>query len=207
MHYNTQDIANWDRIFRLKVINSVTGIKPANLIATTALDGSTNLAIFSSVVHLGSAPALLGFIARPETEEVGHTLQNIRATGQYSINHIHFGFTQQAHYTSAKFEKTISEFEVCGFKEEYIEGFKAPFVEESQFKIGLKFVQALDLPNKTKLIIGEIERLILPDIDLNEGDIDLELSKSVGISGLNSYYELRKIAQHPFARVDEVPDF
>ena len=71
----------------------------------------------------------------------------------------------------------------------------------------MKFVETIDISNGTKLVIGEIEHLVLPDIDLNQGDLDLEQSKSVGISGLNSYYELRKIAQHPFARVSEVPKF
>ncbi|MEP6341824.1 MAG: flavin reductase [Maricaulaceae bacterium] len=207
MHYNKQDIADWDRIFRLKIINSITGIKPANLIGSASKDGATNLAIFSSLVHLGSRPALLGFITRPQTDEVGHTLQNIMETGSYTINHIHSEFTEQAHYTSAKFEKSVSEFEACGFKEEYIEGFKAPFVQQSRFKMGMSFSQAIDLPNGTKLVIGEVEHLILPDIDLKEGDVNLETCGSVGISGLNSYYDLTKIAQYPFARVVEVPDF
>jgi len=195
MHYNKKDISDWDRVLRLKIINSVTGIKPANLIGTVGNNGITNLAIFSSVVHLGSRPALLGFIARPRTDAVGHTLDNITETGHYTINHIHPEQTKQAHYTSAKFEPSISEFDVCGFTEEYVDDFKAPFVQESQFKIGMQFVEAINISNGTKLVIGEIEHLVLPDIDLNEGDLDLEQSKSVGISGLNSYYELRKIEQ------------
>lgn len=207
MRYTKQDIAAWDRVFRLKIINSVTGIKPANLIGSAAKDGSTNLAIFSSLVHLGSQPALLGMITRPQTDEVGHTLQNIIETGRYTVNHIHPEFTQNAHYTSAKFDRAVSEFEACGLREEYIQGFDAPFVKESQFKIGLVFKEAIDLPNGTKFVIGEVEHLILPDGDLNEGDIDLEVAGSTGISGLNSYYELTKIAQHPFARLGEVPKF
>ena len=207
MHYNKQDISDWDRVLRLKIINSVTGIKPANLIGTVGDNGITNLAIFSSVVHLGSRPALLGFVARPRTDAVGHTLDNIIETGHYTINHIHPEQTEQAQYTSAKFEASISEFDVCGFTEEYVDDFKAPFVQESQFKIGMQFVEAIDISNGTKLVIGEIEHLVLPDIDLNKGDLDLEQSKTVGISGLNSYYELRKIEQHPFARVSEVPQF
>ena len=71
----------------------------------------------------------------------------------------------------------------------------------------MKFVETIDISNGIKLVIGEIEHLILPDIDLNEGDLDLEQSNSMGISGLNSYYELRKIEQHPFARVKDVPEF
>lgn len=192
MHYNTQDIGNWDRVLRLKIINSVTGIKPANLIGTVSKSGITNLAVFSSVIHLGSRPALLGFISRPRTDDVGHTLQNIVETGEYSINHIQPEFTKQAHYTSAKFDKDLSEFDACGLTEEYIDESKAPFVKESEFKMGMSFVEAIDIPNGTKLIIGEIRHVVLPDIDLNEGDIDLEQANSVGISGLNSYYELKK---------------
>ncbi len=207
MYYTKQDIADLDRVLRLKIINSVTGIKPANLIGTIGNNGVTNLAVFSSIVHLGSRPALLGFIARPPTDEVGHTLQNIMENGAYTINHIHPDFTKNAHYTSAKFEKSVSEFAACGLTEDYIDGFKAPFVKESHFKIGLQFVDALDIPNGTKLVIGEIQNLTLPDIDINAGDLDLELSKSTGISGLNSYYELKKIAQYPFVRLDEVPEF
>ncbi len=208
MKYNKQDIAALDRITRLKIINSVTGIKPANLIGTVSDMGITNLAVFSSVVHLGSKPALLGFVSRPHTAEVGHTLQNIKENGQYTINHIHPAFTKQAHYTSAKFDKNHSEFLKCGLTEEYIAGFEAPFVKESQFKIGLSYKESIDIPlNGTTLVIGEIEHLMLPESILNDGDIDLEKSESMGISGLNSYYKLEKIAKYPYVRLNEVPKF
>lgn len=207
MHYDKQQIADWDRVLRLKVINSVTGIKPANLIGTISKGGTTNLAVFSSVVHLGSNPALLGFVARPSTDEVGHTFQNILETSVYTVNHIHPDFTKNAHYTSAKFDKSTSEFEACNLSEDYIEGFDAPFVGESHFKMGLSFVEAVDLPNGTKLIIGEVEHVILPEKALSDGDIDLEQTKSVGISGLNTYYKLEKVAQYPFVRIGDVPKF
>jgi len=207
MHFNSKDIDAWDRVLRLKIINSITGIKPANLIGTIDKTGQTNLAIFSSVVHLGSRPALLGMVARPETDDVGHTFQNIKETGEYTINHIHPDFTKQAHYTSAKFDKSVSEFERCGLNTENIEGFKAPFVKESRFKIGLTFADAIALPNGTTLIIGEVKHIILPEFDMDTADLDLEATQSVGISGLNSYYRLEKIAQYPYVRIGEVPDF
>jgi flavin reductase (DIM6/NTAB) family NADH-FMN oxidoreductase RutF len=50
---------------RLNLINSCTGYKSANLIATKSVDGAVNVAIFSSITHLGSNPALIGFIVRP----------------------------------------------------------------------------------------------------------------------------------------------
>ncbi|WP_373943058.1 flavin reductase [Polaribacter sejongensis] len=208
MIYNKQDIEGFDRVTKLKIMNSVTCIKPANLIGTINNKGQSNLAIFSSIVHLGSSPALLGFITRPQTAEVGHTIANIQENEVYTINHIHQDFIKNAHYTSGKFDVDTSEFKRCNLTEEYIEDFKAPFVKESNFKIGMRFVEAIDIKhNETKLIIGEIEKLIFPDDAMVDGDIDLEATESIGISGLNSYYSLKKVAKHPYVRIDEVPDF
>lgn len=89
MQYNKQDIADSDCITRLKIIISVTGIKPANLTGTICDNGKTNVAVFSSEVHLRSIPPLFGFNAKPQTKEVGHTFQNIGGNGQYTIYHIH----------------------------------------------------------------------------------------------------------------------
>lgn len=208
MIYTKADIEKLDRITRLKTINSVTGIKPANLIGTINNQGRTNLAIFSSVVHLGSNPPLLGFISRPRTTEVRHTFNNIKQSGKYTINHIHPEFIKNAHYTSAKFDTEISEFKRCGLTEEYYNNFQAPFVKESTFKIGMLFKEAIDIKiNGTVLVIGEIEHLIIPDTAMVNNDIDLEATNSVGISGLNSYYALNKIEKHPYVRVNEVPKF
>ncbi|MBU2997267.1 flavin reductase family protein [Cellulophaga baltica] len=209
MHYTSDDIAKLDRVTRLKIINAVTGIKPANLIGTINNKKQTNLAIFSSVVHLGSDPALLGFIARPKTTEVGHTLDNIKETSFYTINHIHQEFIENAHYTSAKLDRSISEFNCCKLTEEYIIGCKAPFVKESNFKLGMQFVEATPIKhNGTVLVIGEIKQIILPDnATKNTNDVDLEATGSIGISGLNSYYTLKKVSQLPYVRVNEIPDF
>jgi len=208
MIYTKEDIEQLDRITRLKIINSVAGIKPANLIGTRDSKGQTNLAIFSSVVHLGSNPPLLGFISRPKTAKFSHTYRNILDNGNYTINHIHPEFIKNAHYTSAKFDADISEFERCNLSEEYIKDFKAPFLKESTFKMGMCFKEALDIKhNGTILVIGEIEHLLLPDGAIVNNEIDLEVTNSVGISGLNSYYSLKKIDDYPYVRVNEVPEF
>ncbi|MBD44048.1 MAG: flavin oxidoreductase [Flavobacteriaceae bacterium] len=208
MIYTSEQIKKLDKITRLKIINSVTGIKPGNLIGTIDNKGQTNLAIFSSVVHLGSNPPLSGFISRPKGKEFGHTYRNIQENGQYTINHIHPEFIKNAHYTSAKFDAAVSEFEYCNLSEEYLKGFKAPFLKESTFKMGMCFREAIDIKsNGTILVVGEIEHLLIPDTAIENNDVDLELSDSIGISGLNSYYSLKKIEIYPYAAVSEVPEF
>ena len=132
MHLTKEQIQQTSRIKRLNIINSITGVKPANLIGSISENGHSNLAIFSSVVHLGSNPALLGFILRPQHEVRRDTYDNIMQTKYYTINHISSDYVENAHYTSAKFDKEDSEFERCKFTEEYLFDFDAPFVKESR---------------------------------------------------------------------------
>jgi len=208
MKLYAEDIQELDRISRLKLVNSISGVKPANLVGTINRAGQSNLAIFSSVVHLGSAPALLGLIARPLTQDSGHTLRNIKEMGQYTINHVHEEIVKKAHYTSAKFAPDISEFDRCGLEAYHVKGIKAPFVKESKVKIGLEFKQAIPIEaNGTTLVIGEIVYVELEDKTLSDGTLDLEAAGSTGISGLNGYYGLKKIDEFPYVRLNEVPEF
>ena len=66
-HFQKEDLEGFSKIYRLNLINSVTGYKSAHLVGTVSAEGTKNLAVFSSVVHLGSDPALIGFILRPTT--------------------------------------------------------------------------------------------------------------------------------------------
>ncbi|WOK05259.1 flavin reductase [Imperialibacter roseus] len=209
MHFSKADLANTEKVRRLNIINSVSGIKPGNLIGTRSNTGQANLAIISSVVHLGSNPSYLGFIVRPSEEVRRHTQENILENGWFTINHIRTAFIRNAHYTSAKFDYDVSEFDACGLTEETLYDFHAPFVKESTLKMGLKHVENVAIHSTgTTMIVGQIEHLIVPDEAINkQGYIDLGVADGVGISGLNSYYKLEKVADFPYARVSEVPDF
>ena len=209
MHISKEDLNGFDRIKRLNIINSISGIKPANLIGTVSPKGITNLAIFSSVVHLGSNPALIGMITRPEGKNGRHTYDNLISTGFYTINNVTESMIQRAHYTSAKFEHELSEFDQCNFEPEYLNKFQSPYVKESTLKIGLTFRETVPIKaNNTELIIGEVLDLHIHDAALTEeGYINLERLNTAGISGLNSYYGLSKLSDFPYARVSELPRF
>lgn len=209
MYLNNLDIKNLHRVKRLKLLNGITGIKSGNLIGTHSSKHGSNVSIFSSFVHLGSDPALIGFVLRPSLEIPRNTYENILDSGYYTVNHIHESFITQAHYTSAKFEYGISEFEKCGLTEEYRNDFPSPYVAESRFKIGVKFQEELLInSNQTKLIIGEVQEIIFPEDCLDDkGLIRLDKLFDIGIGDLNSYYRLQRIKTLPYARVDELPDF
>jgi len=209
MYLSKSDIENSPKRKRINLINSISGIKPGNLIGTKSNSGQSNLAIFSSVVHLGSQPGYFGFFSRPDAEVRRHTYENIKENGYFTINHIHSDIVEKGHYTSAKFDAAISEFDACQLTEEYFHDFKAPFVQESQLKFGLKRVETIEVKStNTIMVVGEIQHLIIADELVDEqGNIDLGSLNTVGISGLDTYYSLKKIAQFPYARVETVPDF
>lgn len=197
----SKEIAEWDKYYRINLLNKLSGFKSACLIGTCDKDGNTNLAVFNSVMHIGADPFYIGFILRPNTVE-RHTYENIKATNYYTINHITTSIYQQSHQTSAKYERGVSEFEMCNLSEAYIDGFKAPFVEESVVKLGLSFAEEqLIRSNQTRLIIGKVEKIILPEdsIDPN-GDIRLDLLDSIVINGLNTYFKANYLEKLDFAR-------
>ena len=207
--FSEEDILQMPKVKRLNIINSITGVKPANLISTIDERNRHNLAIFSSVVHLGSNPALIGFILRPQEKIRRHTYENILENGYYTINHLPNHKTLEGHYTSAKFDKETSEYDVCHFTPEFQHEFPVPYVKESFLKMGLKHVESIPIKyNGTVMIVGKILQVYVAKSSLSEeGYINLEEAKSVGISGLNTYYDLKKIASYPYARPHELPHF
>jgi flavin reductase (DIM6/NTAB) family NADH-FMN oxidoreductase RutF len=208
-HFTITDIEALDNIRKANFINSISGYKPANLIGTISNSNQTNLAIFSSVVHLGANPPLLGFVLRPALDVPRNTYDNIKETGTFTINHVHANFAEQAHFTSAKFDKNISEFDVCNFTPEYIPDFKAPFVKESYIKIGLTFEDEIPIKqNNCIFIIGKIAHILVPENSIIEnGSIDLNSVQDITITGLDTYHTVKKMATYPYARPANVPNF
>jgi hypothetical protein len=58
--------------------------------------------------------------------------------------------------------------------------------------------------NKTILLIGKIVHLEFPDDVMQEtGQLDLEKLNTTGISGLDRYYKLEKIAEYPYVKLSD----
>ena len=205
MYLDKDSIQQLEKFNRINLMNSITGISPANLIGTISNDSIENLAIFSSVVHIGSNPPLMGFVLRPTKENTRDTYENIIATNKFTINHINSDMIERSHYTSVKFDKNESEFQKCRLTAEYLNNFLAPYVKDSYVKIGLNLEDIqLIKSNGCHLIIGRVERLYVPDSAIHKnGNIQFDLSNSIGVAGLNTYYSLDKIAEYPYARVND----
>lgn len=199
-------IQSWERFYRANFVNSLTGFKSVSLIGTVNQKGQTNLAIFSSIVHLGSDPALIGFINRP-LQASPHTIANIQSTGVYTVNHIQPSYLDKAHQTSAKYPEDVSEFDALGLTPEFYDSIKAPFVKESEVKYALTLEQIVPITlNNTFLVIGRVHTVALKrDIVLPDGFLELDKSSSVCSNGIDAYYSTQLIDRYEYAKAGKIP--
>lgn len=200
--FKLDDITSMPQRYRANFINSLSGFKSATLLGTT--DGTShNLAIISSVVHVGANPPLLGMIMRPHTVQ-RDSLTNIKQQGVYTLNHVHTQWVDKAHQTSARYEPQESEFEKVGLTPWFSDNFSAPFVAESHIKIGLKVEQHFTLCNQTEMVVGAIKEVHINKAVISEdGYADIEGAGSACISGLDSYHSTHRIAQFRYAKPDK----
>ena len=200
-HISIVTIKTWERLYRANFINCLSGFKSASLIGTVNAVGQPNLAVFSSIVHLGSDPALIGFINRP-LAAAPHTINNIKATGVYTINHIHPSFVAQAHQSSAKYPTEINEFDAVNLVAQYIHNIKAPFVGESYIKYALELSDIVPIKqNNMFLVIGAVTDVMIDRKLIEEdGFIAIEDAGSMTSLGVDAYYKAERFARFGYAR-------
>lgn len=202
--FSQAEIQQMDRVYRLNLINSCTGYKSANLIVSQSKNGHNNVAIFSSVTHLGSDPALIGFIVRP-TVVPRNTYQNIRETGYFTVNHITAQQIQSAHHSSAAYPAEISEFDQTDLTPQQRENFKVPFVMQSPVQLYCKYLNEYPIAeNNTIMMVASIEHLFFQDALLHpDGWIRLDQAQVVAINGLDGYALPQILDRFAYARPNQ----
>jgi len=207
MVVSKEEFLSWNSKYRSNFINALSGSKGVHLIGTQGKDGGTRLEIFDSVVHISTEPALIGFFVKPLAGATD-TYARILETKCYTINHVHKSFLERAHAASLKIN-CQSQFDLCNLKKEYTNDFPAPFVAESNIKIGLKLRDDIQvIEGETHLIIGEVEFVNINEDYLEEdGQLDLEKAHDVYGVGLNHYSSLKKFVTLSDATVEDLPNF
>lgn len=204
-YFDQKYLAELDSLYRINLVNSSSGFKSANLIATKSKEGISNVAVFSSVIHLGSNPPLLGFISRPKTVP-RNTYKNIKETGYYTINHVFEEIIEEAHHCSAKYDASVSEFSITDLEEDYDHACMAPFVKGSPVQLHMKFREEHHFKiNGTIMIIGEIMGMYIEEELLKEdGFIDLTKGNITAINGLDGYTIPKHKTRLPYQRPNRI---
>ena len=200
-YFNSESLDSLNKIYRINLINSITGYKSANLLGTVSKNGIENLAVFSSVTHLGSNPALLSFFVRPNVVP-RNTYKNIKENKFFTVNHISKGKIEDAHPTSAKYEEDISEFDKTNFQSEYKNNWEAPFVKDSAIQLGCKYLNEYYLKeNGCSMIIASIEIIFIrKGLLQDDGWVELAKGDIVTVNGLDAYALPKTIKRFEYAR-------
>lgn len=201
----TSDFAEFPKEFRRNFMNCLSGFKSLCLCGTMDQEGVPNLSLISSVIHVGANPPLMGMLMRPETVQ-RDTIENIRKSGVFTLNHVNPEIMEAAHQASARYPVDVSEFEETNLTPLIYDKFSAPFVKESVLRIGLSFQERHTiLANATTLIVGKIVVVETNERAIGEdGFIDLEELNSLTVSGLDSYHSTRQIKRLSYARPGQV---
>ena len=207
-HFNLEDIKAFSKIYRLNMINSVTGYKSANMIGTKSNSGRENVAIFSSITHLGSDPALLHFTLRPNTVP-RDTYKNIKENKVFTVNHVSMPQIEEAHHTSAKYDENISEFDQTLLEPEYKLNWHAPFVKGAPVALGCRYLNEYEITeNGCIIIIAAIEHIFVEDELLQkDGWVKLESGEVVAINGLDGYVLPQLQKRLEYARPKLIKDY
>ncbi len=201
MIITSDDLAAMEKLTRVQLATSLPGPKPICLVGTRSASGTSNLAPFSSITHLGSNPVLLGMVTRPDTVD-RHTLANIMATGEWTLNHVDAEMVEQAHQCSARYPADISEFDATGLTELSHPNIHAPFVAESPLRIALSLEELINInSNHTKLIVGRVTLIDLAErAHALDGSIDLTRFGSLASTALDTYFSLTEVARLSYAK-------
>lgn len=199
-------IDDMELLARVQLATSLPGAKPICLIGTIDSAGQTNLAPFSSLIHLGSNPLLLGMISRPDSV-ARHTLANLAETRSWTINHLHPEILAAAHQCSARYPKEISEFKATGLTEHFEKDFPSPFVAESRFRIGMELEDLIPIPaSGTQLIVGRVKLVqVMEEALLEDDGIDLIKLDCLASTALDTYFQLSPLARLAHAKPAPTP--
>jgi len=186
---------------RANLINSLSGYKSANLLGSVNSKGQTNLALMSSVFHVGASPALMGVLIRPHSVP-RHSLENLLETGVFTLNVVTADIHAQAHQTSARYASEQSEFAAVGLSEQYSPQLIAPYVAQSPIKTGLSVVETQTLSvNDTVLVIAEIIEVRIDEgLMAEDGQLDMNAAGAAAITGMDEYHTASSLGRQAYAK-------
>lgn len=204
MNLQEPQIKSLEQRYRATLINSLAGVRPAVLVGTKSTTGRSNLAVFNSLIHIGADPALWGLLVRPASVR-RDTLANILETEAYTINFMSSSVHRSVHQTSAKFSEETSEFQACGFEEEYLPDHTAPFVKDAIVKVAMQLVSSQEIViNGTILLIGSIQQIIADDSHINsDGFFNPEKADILTCAGLDAYTRVVMTGRWSYARPEQ----
>jgi flavin reductase (DIM6/NTAB) family NADH-FMN oxidoreductase RutF len=168
--------------------------RPVTLIATISPDGrTTNVAPFSYINAAATDPPMLAFsILRKENGGTKDTLNNILATGEFSVCAVDRALLERANACGAALPAEQSEFEAFGLRPEAGVLIRAPRVADAPIQMECKLARTIEIGDgragSATLVLGEVLLVhVRKDRYLGDGLLDVEALALAGRCSIDRY--------------------
>ncbi len=162
--------------------------RPIGWIGTLSAEGIPNLAPFSFFNCVSGNPPMFVFSTSRSARR--DTLDNVRSSGEFTINIVTEEVVEAMNTTSASLDADVSEFEFAGLTEVASTQISAPMVAECKANIECVVTDILDIGNETggnALVIGEAVVFHIEEQILDGTRIDQVALRAIGRHAGNSY--------------------
>ena len=185
--------ANAQDIYKL-LIGAIVP-RPIAFVASVSADGVRNLAPFSFFTAVSANPPVICFCPMV-TGQGGNkdTLNNIRATGEFTVNVVSEEIAERMNITSGAYPPEVDEFEKSGLTPLASDLIGPPRVAESRVNMECKLFRIVDVSAKPlggSLVLGEVLRFHVDDALIDRFRIDPDLLHAVGRMGGPTYTRTR----------------
>jgi flavin reductase (DIM6/NTAB) family NADH-FMN oxidoreductase RutF len=195
---SSEEIANLDRSYRRDFINRITGAKAAWILGSFHPDFGENLALFSSVVHVGANPPLIGIVFRPSLNRL-HSLRNISETKLFSLNSLPFSLHKEMHSASANWDEDVNDFQICGLQKVAGLDHPIPLIKEATVRMLLEPKEKIRIQsNSTHFLVSEIKKIEIGYSRLDSEELPLPDGLTY-VSGLDLYCNVESVESMPYA--------
>jgi len=194
--------------------------RPIAFASTIDKEGNVNLSPFSFFNVFSANPPVLVFSPsrRGKDNTTKHTLDNVLAVPEVTINIVSYDMVQQMSLSSTEYAKGVNEFQKSGFSEAKSIKVKPPYVKEAPVSFECEVIEVKSLGEQGgagQLVICEIKLIHIQEDVLDvHGKIDPNKLDAIGrmggdwyvrVSG-NAIFEVAKPLKTMGIGVDQIPD-
>lgn len=199
--FSSEEIKSLDRAYRRDFINRITGAKLAWILGSFHPEFGENLALFSSIVHVGANPPLVGIVFRPSMGKL-HSLRNINETKLFSLNSLPLKFRKEIHSSSANGSEELDDFDSIGLQREIDSSHPIPLVKEASIRMLLEPVELAPIrTNSNHFLVSEIKKVEINVAFLDSNELPIPEGLTY-VSGLDLYCKVESIQSMPYARIE-----
>ena len=184
-----------------RVLNSVVVPRPIAWVASRSADGVVNLAPHSFYTVACVVPPVVQFTSVGRKD----TLDNVEATGDFTVNLVPEELLEQANATGTDFPPDQSEAEQAGVGLEPSERVAAMRVAQSPVSIECTLHSTLRLGDST-VVFGQVRHIAVHTTAVRDGRPRIEHLRPLARLGGNEWStigEVKEIARIPYATLPE----